>query len=70
MLNEGLDDDWAKSMEDALKPMYDNCKLSNLTTILKIINLQVMHSWKNESVDELLVLLRLLLPLDFTLPTK
>jgi hypothetical protein len=39
MLNEGMD--------DVLKPMYANCKLSNLTTILQILNLQVMHIWKN-----------------------
>lgn len=48
MLNEGLRDDWAKSMEDALKHVYSNCKLIHLTTILQILNLQVVHGWKNE----------------------
>jgi hypothetical protein len=70
MLNEGLNDDWAKSMEDALKPVYANCKLSHLTTILQILNLQVVHGWTNESVDELLAFLSQLLPRDSTLPTK
>jgi hypothetical protein len=70
MLNEGLNDDWAKSMEDALNPMYGNCKLSHLTTILQILNLQVVHGWTNESVDELLAFLTQLLPHDSTLPTK
>ena len=45
MLNEGLNDDWNKLMEDSLKPVYENCKLSHLTTILKILNLQVVHGW-------------------------
>jgi hypothetical protein len=70
MLNEGLNDDWAKSMEDALKPVYANCKLSHLKTILQIINLQVVFGWKNESVDQLLALLSSLLPPDSTFPTK
>jgi hypothetical protein len=39
MLNEGLKGDWNKFMEDASKPMYGACKLSNLTTILLILNL-------------------------------
>jgi hypothetical protein len=43
MLNEGLNDDWSKSMEDSLKIVYDNCKLSYLTTILQILNLQVVN---------------------------
>ena len=46
ILNEGLNDDWAKLMEDALKLVYANCKLSHLTTILLILNLQAMHGWK------------------------
>ena len=70
ILNEGLNDDWAKSMEDALNIVYANCKLSHLTIVLQIINLQVVHGWKNESVDELLALLSKLLPRDSTLPTK
>ena len=70
MLNEGLNDDWAKSMEDALKPIYANCKLSHLTTILQILNLQVVHGWTNESVDQLLTLLSSLLPADSTLPKQ
>ena len=57
MLNESLNNDWAKSMEDALKPVYVNCKLIHLKTILQILNLQVVHGWKNESVDELIALL-------------
>jgi hypothetical protein len=32
MLNEGINDDWAKSMEDALNHVYANCKLSHLET--------------------------------------
>jgi hypothetical protein len=70
MLNEGLKDDWNKLMEDASKPVYGTCKLSHLTTILLILNLQVVHGWKNESVDELLALLHWLLPPDSTFPTK
>lgn len=70
MLNEGINDDWANSMEDALNSLYANCKLSHLTTILQILNLQVVHGWTNERVDELLVLLSQLLPHDSTLPTK
>ena len=70
MLDEGINDDWAKSMEDFLKPMYANCKLSHLTTILQILNLQVVHGWKNESVDQLLALLSSLLLFDSTLPKK
>ena len=48
MLNEGLNDDWNKLMEDSLKPVYENCKLSHLTTILQILNLQMVHGWSNE----------------------
>ncbi|XP_059064962.1 uncharacterized protein LOC131856998 [Cryptomeria japonica] len=70
MLNEGLRDDWAKSMEDALKLVCANCELNHLTTILQILNLQVVHGWTNESVDQLLALLSSLLPPDSTLPTK
>ena len=70
MLNEGLNDDWAKSMEDTLKLVYVHCKLTHLTTILQILNLQVVHGWTNESVDELLAFLTQLLPHDSTLPTK
>ena len=70
MFDEGLNDDWAKSMEDALMHVYVNCKLSHLSTILQILNIQVVHHWKNESVDELLELLTHLLPLDSTFPTK
>ena len=47
MLNEGLNDDWAKSMDNSLKHVYANCKLSHLTTILQILNLQVVFGWKN-----------------------
>jgi hypothetical protein len=57
-------------MEDALKPVYANCKLTHLTTILQILNLQVVHGWTNESVDELLAFLSQLLPCDSTFPTK
>ena len=70
MFEEGLNDDWAKSMEDILKPLYANCRLSHLTTILQILNLQVVHGWTNESVDQLLALLSSLLPNDSTLPKK
>lgn len=48
MLNEGLNDDWDKLMEDTSKLVYDNCRLSHLTTILQILNLQVVFGWKNE----------------------
>ena len=57
-------------MEDALKHVYVHCKLTHLTTILQILNLQVVHGWTNESVDELLAFLSWLLPRDSTLPTK
>ena len=70
MLNEGLNDDWDKAMEDVLKPLYANCKLSHLMTILQILNLQVVHGWTNESVDQLLSLLTSLLLDDSILPTK
>ena len=55
-------------MEGASKPMYGTFKLSHLTTILLILNLQIVHGWKNESVDELLAFLQQFLPLDSTLP--
>jgi hypothetical protein len=51
MLNDGLNNDWAKSMEDALNLVYANCKLSHLPIILQIINLQVVHGWKNERMS-------------------
>jgi len=70
MLNEGLNNDWSKSMEDALKLESANCRLIRLTTILQIINLQVMHGWKNESVDELLAFLSWWLPRYSTFPKK
>ena len=70
MVNGGVDDGWAKSMEDVLKPMYVNCKLGHLTIILQILNLQVVHGWKNGSVDELLALLNQLLPPESSFPTK
>ena len=68
MLNEGFKDDWQKLMEDASKPVYDTCKFSHLTTILVLLNLQTVHGWTNESVDELLALLHQLLPPDSTFP--
>jgi hypothetical protein len=70
MMNEGFKDDWKKLMEDASKPVYGTCKLSHLTTIVLILNLQIVHGWTNESVDELLALLHRLLPPDSTLPKK
>jgi hypothetical protein len=50
--------------------VYGTCELSRLTTILLITNLQTMHGWTNESVDELLAFQHWLLPLDSTFPTK
>ena len=70
MMNEGFKDDWHKLMEDASKPVYGTSKLSHLSTILLILNLQTVHGWTNESVDELLTFLQQLLPLDSTLPKK
>ena len=70
MLNEGFKDDWQKLMEDASKPVYDTCKFSHLTTILVLLNLQTVHGWTNESVDELLKFLHDLFPPKSTLPTK
>ena len=54
----------------ASKPVYGTCRLSHLTPILLILNLQTMHGWTNDSVDELLALLHQLLPPESTLPTK
>ena len=70
MLNEGLNYDLAKLMKDSLNLVYANCMLSHLTTILQILNLQVVLGWTNESVYELLAFLSWLLPCDSTLPTK
>lgn len=70
MFNEGFKDDWHKLMEDASKPMYGTCNLNHLTTIILILNLQALHGWRNESVEELLPLLHRLLQPDSTLPTK
>ena len=70
MLNEGFKDDWQKLMEDASKPVYDTCKFSHLTTILVLLNLQTMHGWTNESVDELLAFLHELLPPKSTFETQ
>ncbi len=58
MMNEGFKDDWHKLMEDASKPVYGTSKLSHLSTILLILNLQTVHGWTNESVDELLTFLQ------------
>ena len=70
MLNEGFDDVLQKLMEDASKPMYGTCKFRHLTTILVILNLQTVHDWTNESVDDLLAFLHELLPPKSTFPTK
>jgi hypothetical protein len=70
MMNEGFKNDWHKLMEDASKPMYGTCKLSHLTIILLILNLKTVHGWTNESVEELLTLLRQSLPPYSTLPIK
>ena len=70
MFNEGLKGDWKKLMEDASKLVYGTCKLSNLTTILLILNLQAMHGWTNKSVNELLSLLHQFLPPKSTFSTK
>ena len=56
IMNGGFKDNWHKLMEDASKPMYGTCRLSHLTTILLILNLKMVHGWKNDSVDELLEL--------------
>ena len=55
-------------MENASKHVYGTCKLSHLSTIILILNLQTVHGWTNASVDELLALLHRLLPPDSTLP--
>ena len=68
MMNEGFKDDWQKLLEDASKPVYGTCKLSHLSTIILILNLQTVHGWTNASVDELLALLHRLLPPNSTLP--
>ena len=70
MMNEGFKDDWHKLMEDASKPMYGTCNFSHLTTICVLLNLQIVHGWTNESVDELLSFLHELLPPSSTFPTK
>ena len=70
MLNEGFKDDWQKFMEDASKPVYDTCKFSHLTTILVLLNLQTVHGWIIESVDDLLAFLHELLPPNSTLSKK
>ena len=57
-------------MEDSIKLVYANCKLSQLTTILQILKLQVVHGWTNESLDELFSFFSWLLPCESTLPTK
>jgi hypothetical protein len=46
-------------MDGASKLVYGTCKLNHLLTILLIINLQAMHGWTNESVDELLAIVML-----------
>jgi hypothetical protein len=51
VLNEGLNDDWSNLMDASLKHVYVNCKLIHLTTILQILNLQVVHGWKNERMS-------------------
>ena len=70
MLNEGFKDVWKNLMEDASKPMYDTCKFSHLTTILVLLNLQIVHGWTNESVDDLLAFLHELLPPKSTFSNK
>ena len=70
MLNEGFKDDWQKLMEDASKPVYDTCKFSHLTTILVLLNLQIVHGWTNESVDDLLSFSHELLPPKSTFSRK
>lgn len=70
MMNGGFKDDWHKLMEDASKHVYGTSKLSHLSTILLILNLQTVHGWTNESVDELLAFLHQLLPLDSIFPKK
>ena len=55
MLNDGLNDDWHKLVEDASKLVYGTYKLSYLLTIqVLILNFQTMDGWTNESVIELL----------------
>ena len=70
MINHGFKDVWNKLIEDASKYMYGTFRLSHLTTILIILNLQTVHGWKNDSVDELLALLHQLLPPESTLLMK
>ena len=69
MLNEALIDD-RMLMGDAFKLVYDTCKLSQLSTILLIINFQMVHGWTNGSVNDLLAFRHQLLPSNSTFPTK
>ena len=70
MMNEGFKDDWHKLMEDASKPVYGTYRLSHLTTILLILNFQMVQGWTNDIVDELMELLHQLLPPESTLLMK
>ena len=53
-----------------LKFCCDTCKFSHLTTIIVLLNFQIVHGWTNESVDDLLAFLHDLLPPKSTFPTK
>ena len=57
-------------MEDASKPVYGTCKFSHLTTIIVLLNMQMVHGWRNEAVNDLLAFLHEFLPPNSTFPTK
>ena len=43
------------TMESLLQqPLYKDCQLSALQTIILLLNLQTLHQWSNESMDDLL----------------
>ncbi|XP_062118959.1 uncharacterized protein LOC133832664 [Humulus lupulus] len=66
---EGHDDTFMEKIEDADTPLYPQCtKYTKLSSIIALYKLKTTNGWSDKSFDELLKLLKDMLPLDNMIP--
>ncbi|CAI0444874.1 unnamed protein product, partial [Linum tenue] len=49
-------------LQEAKEKLYPNCEYTKLSTIVKLLHLKSIHKWTNKSFDDLLDILRVLIP--------
>ena len=57
-----------RMVRDLQQPLYEGCKLNKLETVVRLNHLKCLNGWSNNSMDQLLKFLKLLLPNDAKLP--